>query len=184
MDQLYVHSSGGTLYQSGAGQIPGTPDPWNYRWFKPKYFPENERRAVHDNITSSLLNQNITLLVLAGEYQPPIQHSEIQVLHIPFDDDFQMSDQQLDAILKAVKPAAIAVADQLEQGKNALVTCWAGKNRSSLVSGLALKYLKDPEDQPLFRGPEVIELIRKNRHPRCLCNPIFHDLVYYNTWES
>lgn len=60
------------------------------------------------------------------------------------------------------------VDDYRKQGKNVLVHCQAGLNRSSLIAGIALLMNGDVKT-----GEEAIEMIRNNRSPACLCNPAF-----------
>jgi protein-tyrosine phosphatase len=184
LDLIYTHPSGGKIYQCGAGQIPGTPDPWHYRWHKPGHHPDDVRQGIHDNILQALSGYQITTLVLAGEYQPILEGPELEVINTPFDDSFDMTPSTVSELLKAIKPIALQMAEKIVTGETLLSTCWAGKNRSSLLTGLALKKLRNPEGKLLMRGQEIIDLIRKKRSATCLCNPVFHDLVLHNTWEE
>lgn len=183
MDLIYSHPGAGSIYQCGAGEIPGTPHPWHYNWHKEGVFPAVERAQINANITGELKKAKIDLLVLAGEYQPKFSNATFEVLSCPFDDDFDISEHKANLLVKQLKPIAEKISTFLINGKNVLSTCWAGKNRSGLITGLSLKMLKDQDGKPLFRGEEIIKLIRQ-RSDTCLCNPIFYDLVLYNTWED
>ena len=61
------------------------------------------------------------------------------------------------------------VADAMKEGRFVLVTCAAGKNRSGLIAGLALRKLG-------VDGKEAVKAIQKNR-PGALSNPRFRKLV-------
>ena len=184
MDLIYTHESGGKLYQCGAGEIPGTPQPWYYKWYRDaEKYPPQKRQIVHDSIADALSALEINYLVLAGEYQPKFKTTAFETLSCYFDDKYDMNDTQSGALLTMLKHIICDLADHLSQGKSILATCWAGVNRSSLVSGLTLKALTK-DGKPLFRGQEVIDLIRDKRRPTCLNNPIFYNLVRYNSLET
>ena len=184
MDLIYEHESGGKLYQCGAGEIPGTPDPWYYKWYRdPEKYPPLQRKLVHDTISDALNALEINYLVLAGEYQPSFKTTAFETISCSFDDKYDMDEAQTSALVAMLRPIISDLAQKLSQGKSILSTCWAGVNRSSLVSGLTLKALKK-DGKPVFRGPEVVDLIRNKRRSTCLNNPVFHELVFYNSLES
>jgi hypothetical protein len=184
MDLIYEHESGGKLYQCGAGEIPGTPQPWYYKWYRDsEKYPPKQRQIVHDSICEALNSLEIHYLVLVGEYQPKFKTTAFETLSYYFDDKYDMNDTQSEVLLAMLKPLIYDLAGHLSKGRNILSTCWAGVNRSSLVSGLTLKALKN-DSKPLFQGQEVIDLIRDRRRPTCFNNPIFYDLVLYNSLET
>ena len=77
------------------------------------------------------------LVLCAEEYQPPARaFPGVEVIHAPFDDNDQYG--PLPNEKKIAKHAASQVASSLRDGRNVLVTCYAGRNRSGLVCGLAL----------------------------------------------
>ncbi|AJD82166.1 tyrosine phosphatase [Mycobacterium phage Azrael100] len=57
-----------------------------------------------------------------------------------------------------------------------LVHCQAGLNRSSLVVARALFLGGDFND-----GNEIVDFIRQQRSPACLCNPLFEEKV--RSWQ-
>lgn len=81
-----------------------------------------------------------TLVLCAMEYQPSSKEFPglSQVIHVPLNDDgSRMTGNEMRYALKA----GLEVARQLKQGRRILVTCWKGRNRSGLVSALALENL-------------------------------------------
>jgi len=80
------------------------------------------------------------LVLCADEYQPPIDRfvGLEDVIYAPNDDGLRPFSplQKVTAQM-----AAGRVADYIRQGKNVLVTCMQGRNRSGLVTALALHNL-------------------------------------------
>lgn len=75
------------------------------------------------------------LFLMAEEFQPRAASFPglKAVYHVPIDDGkLETRD------LVRVKRAARRAADALRQGERVLVTCWMGRNRSGLLSALAL----------------------------------------------
>ena len=102
------------------------------------------------------------VVLCAKEYQPEMPHVPV-VLRVPLDD------AQLDAVqFRAALLGARELAAYLQAGKTALVTCWAGRNRSALVAGLALRLLA-----PRSSADRIIATIRARRHPSALSNVHF-----------
>jgi len=69
-----------------------------------------------------------------------------------------------------VHEAALLTATAVRDGKQVLVRCQAGMNRSGLVTGLALRELG-------FSGDAAVAIIRQNRWHQCLRNPAFESYV-------
>ena len=107
------------------------------------------------------------LVLCAEEYQPPYGYFPgVDVIHAPFDDN---DVGPLPAEKEIACAAAHKVADALRAARPTLVTCFAGRNRSGLVAGLALAEIGlDPL--------RAISLIRERR-PRSLTNQWFVDLI-------
>ena len=107
------------------------------------------------------------LVLCAEEYQPPAwQFPGVEVIHAPFDD----SDVSPTAHEKKIaRSAAKRVVDALEQGSNVLVSCYAGRNRSGLVCGLAL----------VATGYAPVQALRliQDRRKGALTNQWFVDLL-------
>jgi len=83
-----------------------------------------------------LARQGFDVLVLcAEEYQPRSTNFPdlTAVIHAPLD-DARPTVEEIDTALKA----AMNIADFHHHGKNILVTCIMGRNRSGLISALAL----------------------------------------------
>ncbi len=79
------------------------------------------------------------LILCAEEYQPPAaMFSGIEVVHAPNDDPDR---QPTRAELAIASAAAGRAARWVLRGKSVLVTCQQGRNRSGLVSALALHYM-------------------------------------------
>lgn len=149
MSIIYKHKSGGELYQAGAKEIPDI-----------------------------LRKKPISLLILsAEEYQP--EHisntggsfEKIEVIYVPLKDSVFLSAKKLrDTVLKADKVSNIAV-EHILSGNSVLSTCWAGLNRSGLISGLTMKKLSGAP------GDKIVRQIRKLRSWRALSNPLFADVI-------
>ena len=73
--------------------------------------------------------------------------------------------------------AAQHVADAVREGKNVLVTCAAGLNRSGLVTALALRELFGKP------GEDAVARVRERR-PGALTNEIFADFVIRCPYSS
>lgn len=104
------------------------------------------------------------LLVLAAEeYQPDRRMfpSNQRVVYAPIDDaELTMPEAYTAEIASAI------VADALRAGRSVLSTCMAGRNRSGLVSALALTKLHG------WSGPYAADRVRATR-PGALTNPSF-----------
>lgn len=108
-----------------------------------------------------------TLVLAAEELQAEDLFEDVEVYRVPL---FDVSDPKANdprEILKAAK----FVAARIAEGKNVLVTCAMGMNRSALVLGLALR-MRYPE----LTGDAAVELIRSRRSPT-LVNPTFETIV-------
>ena len=113
-----------------------------------------------------------TLLVFcAEEIQPEVEdYPGVRVLYAPNSDDY-VSKIPRDRLQIALE-AAQAVAQEIQSGGKALVTCAAGINRSGLVSALSLHFLHG------WPGTECIARVQKTRisqrhHLTALDNPQF-----------
>lgn len=96
-------------------------------------------------------------------------------VHAPFDDD------QVDSVVvEQVGRAVGKVVTALRRGSKVLVTCNQGRNRSGLVSALALLQIS-----PKFSPNSVIKLIKDRRvapsGKEALTNPDFCELI--QTWR-
>lgn len=170
MDLLYEHKNGAKLYQCGALEIPGTPENFYYGWDKSDQISKKEKLATEKSILSGLKKADINVLILAStEYQPAFNTKTLEVINIPFDD---AETEHMGVVLNQINPSVTSATKAMLDGKNVLSTCWAGINRSSLISGLILKSITD------LSGKEVIDLIRKNRDSYCLCNRSFFWTLY------
>ena len=107
------------------------------------------------------------LVLCAEEYQPPTwQYPGVDVIHAPFDDNDSgpTSNEK-----KIANRAAKQVARALRNHRKVLVTCYAGRNRSGFVSGLAL----------VTEGYGPVRAIRliQSRREKSLTNQSFVDLI-------
>jgi hypothetical protein len=107
------------------------------------------------------------LVLCAEEYQPPTwDYPGVEVIHAPFDDNDL---GPLPHEKATARRAAKRVANALREGSNVLVTCYAGRNRSGLVTGLALV-------ENGLEPVRAIGLIKGCRH-LALTNHWFVDLI-------
>ncbi len=95
----------------------------------------------------------VDMLVLAArELQPASAAFHGQIYRCPLIDDHL----ELDSIARALQ-CAHTVAKFLLQKKTVLVTCSQGRNRSGLITGLALGYITR------MKADEIVDLIRARR---------------------
>jgi len=166
MDLIYEHSNGAKLYQCGALEIPGTPEDLYYGWDRSNLLSKKERKQINDSILKGLKTSDIDLLILAAtEYHPKFEAPTLEIVSAPFPDE---ETEKIASILKKLNPTIDKAVALMEEGKNVLSTCWAGINRSSLISGLILEKLTR------LSGKEIVELIRERRDKYCLCNETFY----------
>lgn len=112
--------------------------------------------------------QVFDLVVLcADSYQPgPELLGPVEVLRVPFDDIDGTPPE-----MPKIRAAAERVALALSCGRRVLVTCEQGRNRSGLVSALALLLVRPDRD-----GQQAIGFIRRAR-PNALTNIAFCRLI-------
>lgn len=119
---------------------------------------------------SALANLGFRGVVLcAMEHQPTASRFPgLHVVHAPNDDDFSRLPTR-EELATAIK-AARTVASLVSQRKKVLVTCHAGRNRSGLVSALAIHFLTGKE------GLWCVKQITAVR-PGALRNPGFQQVL-------
>jgi protein-tyrosine phosphatase len=114
------------------------------------------------------MSDNFDVLVLAAEEHQPSGRffPGVKVIHAPLDDTTQVPANEL----RIAKKAAAMVATALSKGKRVLVTCWLGRNRSGIITALALVRMgAQPE--------KAIELVRRARGEHALSNPTFVEII-------
>lgn len=98
-------------------------------------------QGAHPPIGTLVKDSGFSLLILcAREYQPPANNFPgIEVFYAPNKDNFIIppSRETLNSALQAANKAV----EFLQRKKQVLVTCWAGINRSGLVSAIILHKL-------------------------------------------
>ena len=114
------------------------------------------------------------VVLCAREYQPATSlFGNVEVLRLPIDDNV------LEDLTEAEQQRACLVSQQVAravaQGKRVLVTCWAGKNRSGLVSATALRLL-----YPKLPVQDIVSLVREARGVFALSNYKFVKLLTKN----
>jgi protein-tyrosine phosphatase len=104
------------------------------------------------------------LVLSANEYQPDV--GGIKTIRVPLNDysDADITDEEK----KLALVAGEEVAKEMDEGKDVLVTCVAGLNRSGLISALALIHSKKHKMSP----QDAVRTIRKAR-PQALFNKSF-----------
>lgn len=112
-----------------------------------------------------------TLVLTARELQYPAEmYPGVKVIHAPNDDNEERYPFTRERLAVALQ-AARQVAADVQAGKQVLVTCAAGKNRSGLVSALTLHLLYG------WPGTDCAALVRRKRIPLdgypALSNPVF-----------
>lgn len=104
----------------------------------------------------------------AEEYQPDFGDPRRTLLiYAPFDDTRTPSPHEVNIAVRAGE----RVAELLDRNRRCLVTCYAGLNRSGLVTGIAVrKHTHLPTS-------ETVDLIRAARGRDALSNPGFVQLL-------
>jgi protein-tyrosine phosphatase len=124
-------------------------------------FPQTLRRG-------SPFHPNIDVLVACARERnvEADQHTDVVVRHFSIMDNGPPAEHEY---WRAVE-AAQFVHEQLTAGKNVLVTCLAGINRSAWVCGWALRHQG-------LDAKEAIKLLRRARGNHLLSNEFFEALV-------
>jgi len=129
-------------------------------------------------IPGYLKNKDISLLVLsAEEYQPkslrknPSLFKGVTRVYVPLKDKASFSKPALTDTIRRASQAAGHTIDALSKGRNALVTCWMGINRSGLISGMSLI------DMLGCSGKDAIRIVREGRGNFALYNPLFQKIL-------
>lgn len=120
---------------------------------------------------NSLRKAGIDVLVLCAlEWQDDSgkAHPGLTVIRCGGEDDLRP--QKLRDYLPAWQRAARQVAQHVKEGRNVLVTCMAGHNRSGIVSAMALIELTG------MSGVEAVDHIQRSR-PMALNNDTFVDYL-------
>jgi protein-tyrosine phosphatase len=110
------------------------------------------------------------IVLAAKEWQPPsFAYPNVAVLHAPLDDDpaRPMPEDQISTAIATAR----TVARYLQSKRRVMTTCHLGRNRSSLIAGLAMRIAYDTKPD------EVISQIRAARGPFALRNPHFTRLL-------
>jgi len=108
------------------------------------------------------------IVLCAEEWQPNPQvwrPKGVTVVYAPNDDSDKITRDQLDT----VRDAARIVVDAYRKGLRVLVTCMQGRNRSGLVTAIALHTILG------VSGARAVEIVRNRRRGAVavLSNPLF-----------
>lgn len=118
---------------------------------------------------SFLADSGIHVLVLAAaSWQEAAAYPGVHVICAPGDDDERR--HRLDRFIECWRKAAEEVVEHVKAGKNVLVTCHAGQNRSGIISGMAVCMLTG------LSGQEAVDLVSKRR-PFALNNRTFAQYI-------
>lgn len=112
------------------------------------------------------------LVLCANSFQPPASTFPglVEVIHAPAYDDLYRPVSKV--VLHRALEAAKLVSTHIQQGRNVLVTCQAGLNRSGMVSALSLHlmygwpgdqcvvHVQDRREEALF-NEQFVEALRK-----------------------
>ena len=146
MNLIFTHPSGGQLWQGSQRDVE-----------KLLLVPDAGIRVIG---------------LFAREHQPDDQFSHYELLKSGFDDNFEAGDAELSGIARLADNASDVFSDRVRSGKGCLSSCFAGLNRSGLVTALTLLKVAG-------MGPaEVIGRIRRLRGPDALSNPKFVELIH------
>jgi protein-tyrosine phosphatase len=112
--------------------------------------------------SDAALSRFDALVLCAAEWQPYLPHAPVtEVIYAGFRDTLTPEPFEL----ARAEDAGRYVEEFARRERAVLVTCIAGRNRSGLVTGIALQRLGVPAAQ-------AIGLVQRNR-PDALSNPVF-----------
>lgn len=122
--------------------------------------------AVADSL--ALFEEFDIIVLCAQEWQPklefPPNNKAKYAISVPFDDNLRPISNRVKA---AVASASDTIAEEHKNGRRVLVTCFAGRNRSGLVTGLTLMKRFG------LTGESAIAEIKARRGDQALTNPVF-----------
>lgn len=114
---------------------------------------------------------DVHCVVLAAEdFQPKNISKCPYIIRALLRDSDKMSPEVAADVLNCGRDIAKRCAKMIMEGHHVLVTCWAGLNRSGLISALTLVELG-------FSHKDAIEIVRKGRGPYALCNKQFESIL-------
>lgn len=111
------------------------------------------------------------LVLCARELQDADRYDDLEVILAPGDDDERLHRFLL--FLPTWKDAAARVVERVKEGKNVLVTCAQGLNRSGIVVAMAVCELTR------MSGQEAVDLVQRRREG-ALFNTTFVDHLVKN----
>lgn len=111
------------------------------------------------------------LVLCARQWQDASVYPGLIVIQAPGDDDSRA--HRMMQFIDVWMDAARQVADHVRAGRNVLVTCMAGQNRSGLVTAMALCLLTG------MKGKDAVNHVSKTR-PMALNNQTFAQYVRDN----
>ena len=119
-----------------------------------KIYQTSYREIPHD-----LAAAGLQLAVFTASECPPLNHHVGATLSYQPNEDKQAdsSSPAYKKMLESAQKASKVVAEAIAQGKNVVVTCHQGINRSSLVTALAIKRISS------LTAWEIINLLKTKR---------------------
>jgi len=115
------------------------------------------------------------LVLCAKQWQDDTAYPGLVVIKAPGDDDARP--HRMMQFIDVWRLAAELVVDHVKSGRNVLVTCMAGQNRSGIVSAMAVCMLTG------CSGKEAVDLV-SSRRPHALNNATFAQYVQDNFPEK
>jgi protein-tyrosine phosphatase len=152
VDLIYTHPSGGELWQGGSHDV----------------------RELVDGRRP----QKVHTIVLSAQEEIPKLHvpkDRFEVVEAPLIDSYDLDAEAIALTAGLADMGATELANALRRGKFALSACAAGRNRSGLISALAL--MKVASMKP---GPAVALIRRKRRGADgpALSNELFVEILF------
>ena len=131
-----------------------------YQHRDPQDLPGSIWQSGYREIPHDLASAHIHVVIYSASECPPLDHhSGAKLSYYPNDDAmFPEKSKFFIALLENARAAVPEVVRAVCEGKNVLVTCSQGINRSSLVTGLAIKQLA-----PKMDSQDIVDLIKAKR---------------------
>ena len=143
-----------------------------YQHRDPTQKPGSIWQSGYKEIPHDLKSVNIDMVIYAASECPPLNHHlGAELKYFPNDDMMCPKGTKFyDALLWNAQQAVPDVVKAVQEGKNVLVTCSQGINRSSLVTALAIKELST------LPAWDIVNLI-KNKRDGTLTNGTFITMI-------
>lgn len=127
--------------------------------------------GFQDVISVSHARNGVDHLILAAcDFQEEDRMFHCDVSRVPLWDMTEFPLSEYIETKRVVISTAKEAASLIRQGRHVLSTCWAGLNRSGLITAVTLMELG-------FNAEDSVEIVRKSVGVHGLCNDLFVEMI-------